>query len=216
MKLIDLTVFDFINEVDSKNPAPGGGSVSALCGALGASLIRMVGHLTLDKKKFLALEPTIQLEFKSTLSELLMIKDQIVYLVDKDTDAFNMIMAAYRLPKTTEEEVKHRNETIQEATLEAIMVPLKVASLSMSALNHLDTILQNGNKSAISDLGVAILSLITGVEGACLNVLINLPGLEDQIASQQYRNQATELLKKAHLKKDELMPKIYQQLIPAN
>lgn len=214
MKLIDLKVIDFINEVDSKNPAPGGGSVSALCGALGASLIRMVGHLTLGKKKFLALDSSIQLEFKSTLSELMMIKDQIISLVDKDTDAFNMIMDAYRMAKTTDDEIKIRTQAIQEATIEAIMVPLKVASLSMSALNHLDTILQNGNQSAISDLGVAILSLITGVEGACLNVLINLPGLEDQIAKQQYKNQAIELLKKAHLKKDELMPKVYLHLLP--
>jgi len=212
MKLIEQKVIDFIHEVDSKNPAPGGGSVSALCGALGASLIRMVGHLTIDKKKFLALEPSTQLEFKSTLSELLMIKDQLIVSVDQDTQAFNMIMKALSLPKANEEEIKLRKHALQEATLEAIMVPLKVASLSMSALNHLDTILQNGNKSAISDLGVAILSLITGVEGACLNVLINLPGLEDQIASNQFRNQALELLKKAHLKKDELMPKIYTQL----
>jgi formiminotetrahydrofolate cyclodeaminase len=212
MKLMDQKVIDFIQEVDSKNPAPGGGSVSALCGALGASLIRMVGHLTVEKKKFLALDSSVQLEFKSTLSELLMIKDQLIVLVDQDTQAFNLIMQALGLPKTNEEEIAIRKQALQDATLEAIMVPLKVATLSMSALNHLDTILQNGNKSAISDLGVAILTLITGVEGACLNVLINLPGLEDQIAANQYKNQAHELLKKAHLKKDELMPKIYTQL----
>jgi formiminotetrahydrofolate cyclodeaminase len=213
MKLIENQVIEFIHQVDSKSPAPGGGSVSALCGAIGASLIRMVGHLTVEKKKFLALDSKIQLEFKSTLSELLMIKEQLILLVDKDTDAFNMILKAYGLPKVTDEEIKKRNKEIQVATLEAIMVPLKVATLSMSALNHLDTILQNGNKSAISDLGVAILTLITGVEGASLNVLINLPGLEDHIASQQFKNQVEELLKKAHFKKDELMPKIYQELL---
>ncbi|TNF07410.1 MAG: formimidoyltetrahydrofolate cyclodeaminase [Bacillota bacterium] len=213
MKLIDNKVIEFIEQVDSKSPAPGGGSVSALCGAIGASLIRMVGHLTVDKKKFNALDSKIQLEFKSTLSELLMIKEQLILLVDKDTDAFNMILKAYALPKTTDSEINIRKEEIQVATLEAIMVPLKVATLSMSALNHLDTILQNGNKSAISDLGVAILTLITGVEGAALNVLINLSGLEDRIAAQQFKNQVDELLKKAHLKKDELLPKIYQQLL---
>jgi formiminotetrahydrofolate cyclodeaminase len=213
MKLIDHKIIEFIEQVDSKSPAPGGGSVSALCGAIGASLIRMVGHLTVEKKKFLALDSSVQLEFKSTLSELLMIKEQLILLVDKDTDAFNMILKAYGLPKTTEQEIAKRKIEIQAATLEAIMVPLKVATLSMSALNHLDTILQNGNKSAISDLGVAILTLITGVEGASLNVLINLSGLEDHIASQQFRNQVEELLKKAHLKKDELMPKIYQELL---
>jgi formiminotetrahydrofolate cyclodeaminase len=213
MKLIDNKIIEFIDQVDSKSPAPGGGSVSALCGAIGASLIRMVGHLTVEKKKFLALDPKVQLEFKSTLSELLMIKEQLILLVDKDTDAFNMILKAYGLPKTTEQEIAIRKNEIQAATLEAIMVPLKVATLSMSALNHLDTILQNGNKSAISDLGVAILTLITGVEGASLNVLINLSGLEDHIAAQQFRNQVEELLKKAHLKKDELMPKIYQELL---
>jgi formiminotetrahydrofolate cyclodeaminase len=212
MKLIDYNLQAFINEVDSKNPAPGGGSVAALCASLGVSLARMVGHLSFEKKKFLALDPTIQFEFKDTHDELLMIKDQLILAIDQDTKAFNQIMNAFSLPKTNDDEIAYRNNQIQEATREAIMIPIKVASLSMSALNHLDIILKYGNKQTVSDLGVAILALATGVEGACLNVLINLSSLKDQIAVNQFKNQVNDLLNKSQQRRQELLELIYQAL----
>ena len=212
MKLIDLEVKKLIDEIDSKLPAPGGGSVSALSSAIGVSLARMVGHLTLDKKKFLSLSPEIQFEFKDVHNSLIVMKNQLIELIDHDTDAFNLIMSAYQLPKVTEAEIKIRNEKIQEATLGAIMVPVKVASLSLSAMKNLDFILLYGNKQAISDLGVAALSLATGIEGACLNILINLPGLDDQMAASQYKIQALDYIQKAHTKKDEFLKQIYDKM----
>ena len=212
MKLVDLTLKQFFDEVDSAKPAPGGGSVAALSGVLGLSLARMVGHLSVSKKKFLALDSHIQLEFKDVLQELSMIKGQMTLLIDQDTEAFSKIMKAYQLPKETDEEVEHRKLQIEQATLEAIMVPLKVATLSMSALNHLDIIIQYGNRQAISDLGVSILELSSAVEGACMNMLINLPSLSDEIAANQYRHQAEDLKEKAHQKRHELLDKIYQKL----
>ena len=212
MKLIDLEVRKLIDEIDSKSPAPGGGSVSALSSAIGVSLARMVGHLTVDKKKFLSLSSEIQFEFKDVFNSLIVMKNQLIELVDEDTDSFNLIMAAYQMPKETEEDIKERNKRIQEATLGAIMVPVKVASLSLSAMKSLDFILQYGNKQAISDLGVAALSLATGIEGACLNILINLPGLDDQMAQSQYKIQALDYIEKAHTKRDAFLKQIYQKM----
>ena len=212
MKLVDMKVIDFIHEIDSKSPAPGGGSVSALSSALGVSLARMVGHLTVDKKKFLALAPEIQFEFKDTCNSLIMIKGQLIALIDLDTDSFNMIMKAFKMPKETENEIKIRNEKIQEGTTEAIMIPIKVASLSLSALHLIPYILKYGNKQTISDLGVSTLMLSSGIDGACMNVLINLPGLEDRIAAAQYKKQVDDLIDKAHQIRDEILDIVYKEL----
>ncbi len=212
MKLVDLKVLDFLNEVDSKSPAPGGGSVSALVSSLGVSLTRMVGHLTTSKKKFASLEAEIQLEFQDVMSALDMIKQQLILSIDEDTKAFNQIMAAYQLPKDNEENQKIRYQAIQLATEEAIIVPLKVAALSFSVLHHLPFMIQYGNPQAISDLGVAMLSLATGIEGACMNVLINLPGFDNKIAASQYKKQVDQLIDDTHRIRDEVLSLIYQSL----
>jgi methenyltetrahydrofolate cyclohydrolase len=212
MKLIDLNLKDFINEVDSSSPAPGGGSISSLASALGISLIRMVGHLTVNKKKFLSLRDEIKLEFQATIDSLLIIKDELVSLVDQDTEAFNQIMKAYQLPKNTEEEIQKRLLKIEEETVNAIIIPSKVASLSLAALNHIELILEYGNKQMLSDLGVGILMLLSGIEGASMNILINLSSLKDEISKTQYKNQANNYIEKANEKKQKLISKIYESL----
>jgi len=209
MKLVDLNVTSFIQEVDSKSPAPGGGSVSALMSSMGVALARMVGHLTVDKKKFLALDSAIQFEFKDIISSFIVIKDALMDLIDRDTEAFNVIMKAYQMPKTTEDEVRLRNEKIQEGTVQAIMVPLKVATLSLSALHQFELILRYQNQNTLSDLGVAVLALSSGGLGACLNIMINLPGLTDTIAKKQYQLQAEELIEDIQVIRDDLLKKVY-------
>ncbi len=209
MKLVDLNVTSFIQEVDSKSPAPGGGSVSALMSSMGVALARMVGHLTVDKKKFLALDSAIQFEFKDIISSFMVIKDALMDLIDRDTEAFNVIMKAYQMPKTTEDEVRLRNEKIQEGTVQAIMVPLKVATLSLSALHQFELILRYQNQNTLSDLGVAVLALSSGGLGACLNIMINLPGLTDTIAKKQYQLQAEELIEDIQVIRDDLLKKVY-------
>ena len=209
MKLVDLNVTSFIEEVDSKSPAPGGGSVSALMSSMGVALARMVGHLTVDKKKFLALDTAIQFEFKDIISSFIVIKDALMDLIDRDTEAFNVIMKAYQMPKTTEDEVRLRNEKIQEGTAQAIMVPLKVATLSLSALHQFELILRYQNQNTLSDLGVAVLALSSGGLGACLNIMINLPGLTDTIAKKQYQLQAEELIEDIQVIRDDLLKKVY-------
>ncbi len=212
MKLVDLNITSFIQEVDSKSPAPGGGSVSALMSSMGVALARMVGHLTVDKKKFMSLDSTIQFEFKDVISSLVIIKNALIDLVDRDTDAFNMIMMAYQMPKTNDEEIKLRHEKIQEGTVQAIMVPLKVATLSLSAMHQFEFILRYQNQQTLSDLGVAILALSSGALGACLNVMINLPSLTDTIAKKQYQIQAEEQIEEVQVIRDNLLKKVYDAM----
>jgi formiminotetrahydrofolate cyclodeaminase len=194
MKLVDLTVEQFINEVDSKSPAPGGGSVSALASSLGNSLARMVGHLTVGKKKFKELDEHIQNEFNQTLDELLKIKEQMITLIDKDTEAFNEIMDAFKLPKENEEEIELRKQAIENATISAIEVPLSVAKHSMEAITLTEKIKEHGNKNCLSDLGVSMLMLHTGLVGAVMNVKINLGGLTNEKKKGYYENEIQYLL----------------------
>lgn len=212
MKLIDLKVSEFIREIDQKTPTPGGGSVSSLASSIGSALVGMVGHLTVDKKRFLALDSDIQFEFKDILSEFILIKDELMSLIDQDTDAFNLVMEAYRLPKESIEEKHYRDQKIEEGTLEAIRVPLKVATLSISALHHFDSLIQYCNPQTTSDLGVAILMLTSGAEGACMNVLINVGSLKDDIASIQYKQTIDDYRIKIRELRESLLQKVYDKL----
>lgn len=213
MNLIDLKVVDFVNEVDSDSPAPGGGSVAALAGTLGASLIRMVGHLTVTKKKFLALPEANQCEFRNNIESLLKIKERLITLIDADTASFNQIMAAFQLPKATVEEIEYRNQTILKATLGAIEVPMEVASLCCDALQNLKSVLSDGNKNALSDLGVGTLMLYSGLEGAILNVEINLSGINDSNKTCYFREKCQKLLTTGIVIKDNILAKIHSRLL---
>jgi len=195
MKLIDLRLEQFINEVESHKPAPGGGSVSALSSALGVSLARMVGHLSIGKKKYEALDIEIKENFVKIHEMLASIKNELTSLIDRDTEAFNQIMEAYKLPKSSDEEIKLRKQKIEEATLCAIDIPIQVARLSVSVLQQLEFILTYGNKNTASDLGCAALFISAGAEGAILNVKINLGSLEKEEIKNAYQKETSSLLK---------------------
>ncbi len=210
--LVQKTVTEFINEVDSKSPAPGGGSVSALASSLGAALAGMVGHLTVGKKKFKALDEETQNEFKSSFEKLVTLKEEFVVLVDKDTDSFNVFMDAMALPKSTDEEKAVRKAAMEAGTLEAIKVPLRIAQASLEALKELEVIVVNGNKNAASDVGVGALLIHSGLEGAILNVKINLPGLSDEAVVADFLEQVA-LLKEESLKiKESIIEKVEAKL----
>ncbi len=209
MKLIDLTVEKFMNEVDSNSPAPGGGSVSALISTLGISLARMVGHLSVTKKKFLKLDQDIQHQFNEYLEHLETIKNELIDLIDQDTEAFNKIMKAYQIPK---EDIPRRTDAIEAATLEAINVPYKVSTISLKALEMLSFILAYGNKQTVSDLGVSALSLATGIEGAALNVLINLPGLSVEDQKSIYKNEMMTIIKQSTELKQSILNLVYEKI----
>ncbi len=196
--LIDLSVKSFIDEVDSSSPAPGGGSVSSLAGAIGCALSRMVCHLSFGKKKFEALDETIKTEFTVCFDNLAKFQTRLVELIDEDTKSFGVFMKALKLPKDTEEEKQIRLKEMEEATKVIIKVPYEIAKLSCDALESLETIVKNGNKNAITDVGVAAILLDSAVEGACLNVKINLPGLSDTELVNTYKNDVEMLIDKSH------------------
>lgn len=179
MKLVEMDIIKFLNEVDSNSPAPGGGSVSALASSLGVSLGRMVAHLSFGKKKYEANSDEAKAAFVKNFEELVKIKDELNILIDKDSEAYNTVMAAFKLPKETEEEKAIRNAEIQKCTKFAIQTPYDIVILSGKAISLLGTILEYGNQNAITDIGVGTMLLMTGLEGGILNVKVNLSSIED-------------------------------------
>ncbi|MFV0499290.1 MAG: cyclodeaminase/cyclohydrolase family protein [Bacilli bacterium] len=195
--LIDLTVKEFVKEVDSDSPAPGGGSVSSVAAAVGCALARMVGHLTFGKKKYEALDEKDKDLFSESFSKLKAHQDSLEFLVDEDTRSFGIFMKALKLPKDSEEEKQFRLEQMEEATKEIIKVPYEIATESLKALKLLTSIIEFGNKNAITDVGVAALLLSAGIEGAILNVKINLPGLSDVDLVSYYKSKCLEISKES-------------------
>lgn len=190
--LINTSLEEFIELVDSKNPAPGGGSVSALASALGSALARMVGNLTMSKKAYLKLDSSLQNQFEENMNLLHKIETSLSELVDKDTLAFQEMMEAYRMEKESEEQIYIREIAIKKATIQGIEVPKKVVLESLSALENLQFFIDFGSKAAISDIGVGVLLLSSGIEGAILNMKINIPSLNDPLLQKEYLQQISQ------------------------
>lgn len=212
MKLVDMTICEFSDEVDSKSPAPGGGSVSALAANIGVGLSRMMAHLSFGKQKYESLDKSIRVEFLNRFNQLSDIRQELVDLIDKDTESFNEFMKAIKLPKNTKEQINYRNNAIQDATLFSIDIPFKTAKKSLKALNIIDYILEYGNQNTITDLGVGVLRLYTGVEGAVLNVKGNLKLLENQELKEYYNKECQSILNQAILIKDSILSTIHNKL----
>ncbi len=175
MKLIDMTVKNYLDLLKSDAPAPGGGSVSALTGAQGLALMLMVTDLTLTKEKYLTEHDLCQKVKEAGIP----LYNSLAEAVDRDTDAYNTVFAAYKLPKETEEEKAARSQAIRAANLLATQVPFEVMSQAYEGLLLVSKLVNHSNSNAASDLGVAASCLETAVKGAWLNVSINLPGVKD-------------------------------------
>jgi formiminotetrahydrofolate cyclodeaminase len=169
------TLNAFLDELASSSPAPGGGSVAALAGALGAALTAMVCNLTIGKKKYASVEE----EMEKILGQAEELRSGFTALIDRDTIAFNKVMEAYGLPKETEPQKALRAAAVREATKEATLVPLEVMKHCIDALALAQQVAVGGNVNSISDAGVSALMLHAAVESAALNVIINLNGLSD-------------------------------------
>ena len=177
MELRKLTVEGFINETASSSPAPGGGSVAALNAASSAALIAMVADLTIGKEKYKASEE----EMKDIAAKAGALKDQFLILIDEDSNAFNKIMAAFKLPKDTDEAKKARSAAIQEATKGAALVPFKVGETANTLFALAEAVILRGNPNAVTDGAVAAMNARAAVRGAFLNVKINLGSIKDQV-----------------------------------
>lgn len=185
---------DFVEAVASQAPAPGGGSVSACAGSLSAALAGMVCRLTVKKKKYA--------DVKDELSDLMMradkLKEELYKAVTEDARAFDSLMAAFKLPKETEEMEKKRDEEIQKSTINATRVPLKVMELSLEAIKCSQVVAEKGNVNSLSDAGVSALAGRTAVMGAYMNVKINLPGINDEAVKKEIGERAEKIRSEAN------------------
>lgn len=198
--LKDMTLAEFADELSSESPAPGGGSVAALCGVLAAALSSMVANLTYGKTSFAggktSFEPLDELMNDLALKAQ-KLKMQFLQLVDEDTQAFNAILAARRLPKDTPENQERRLSALLLANKKATLTPLEVLSKTLEVIALAEMLVEKGNPNSLSDTGVAALAARAAAEGAYYNVLINLKDLEDHSFAEEIRCRADSLIEQA-------------------
>ncbi len=199
--LTELTVKEFINKVSSNDPVPGGGSVSALNGALAATLSAMVANLTTGRKKYAEVDDLMQ-KFSARFQK---IADDLLTDVDRDSDAYNRVFSAFRLPKETDEEKALRSEAIQRETKYAAQVPMEVARIVHSMLPQIAAVAQKGNSNAITDACVAMMCARTAVLSALLNVKINLSSINDERFVKEMRDEAEQIEKETIEKEQRLL-----------
>ena len=201
MKLVEMSVAAYIDTVASDAPAPGGGSASALCGAQGAGLSTMVAGLTLGKKKY----ADRQAACEAIRGDGMPLVEALKAQVDKDTEAFNLVSAAFKMPKETDAEKAARSAAIQQGTLVSTEVPFETMKLALEALRNAHKLLEGFNANAASDLGVAALDLLACVKGAWLNVLINIGSLKDAEKAAAFKAEGLAIVREA----EELASAIY-------
>jgi glutamate formiminotransferase/formiminotetrahydrofolate cyclodeaminase len=195
-KLVDMNLTEFANETASESPAPGGGSISAYVGALGVSLGTMVANLS-SHKPGAKWEDQYEI-FSEPAVEGQKLKDQLLHLVDEDTNSFNRIIDAMRLPKSTAEEKAVRAKAIEEASKYAIQVPFMVMEKSLESMEVIKKMAEFGNPNSVSDAGVGALCARTAVMGAYLNVKINCADLDDKAFVDDMIAKGAEIEKKAN------------------
>jgi len=200
-KLISMTLTDFADKTASESPAPGGGSISAYVGVLGASLAAMVANLSSHKRGW----DDRWAEFSGWAERGQHYKNELVRLVDQDTIAFNQIMTAFALPKATQEEKAARNEAIQQATKLAIEVPFKVMKAAYQSMEVIKAMAEKGNPNSVTDAGVAALCARTAVLGAFMNVKVNAGGYDDKTFVQEILNEGEALQQMAIDRENEIV-----------
>lgn len=208
MKLAELQVTGFADLLASDAPAPGGGSAAALEGALGAALTAMVCGLTVGKKKYAeygALAADVQ-------QKALELKSRYLDVMDRDTEAFNVVSAAFGMPKATDEEKAARSQAIQKGLEGCTKTPYEMMELAVETLELTKSIVGKSNDSAASDLGVSALSLRAAIQGAWLNVLINIGSLKNQELASDYRKKGEALLAKALPLADEIYKDVVSRM----
>lgn len=177
----NITIKNYLESLSSNSPTPGGGNVSAFCGALSSSLGTMVCNLTIGKKKYAKVES----EMINLAANLNTFIDDFSLLAKEDNEAFDKVMAAFKLPKDSEADKLERNKQIQEATMGASIVPASVIKKCYELIPFLIEIADRGNTNSISDVGVALLLADTASKGAYLNVVINCSSLDNQTIAHE-------------------------------
>lgn len=206
--LVNSKLNDFADKTASEVPAPGGGSISAYMGALGAALGAMVANLSSHKRGW-----DDRWEVFSKVAEKGQhYKNALLQLVDEDTKAFNSIMAAFRLPKSSDEQKKIRKNAIQDATKHAINIPFKIMELSYASMDVMKEMAESGLEASVSDAGVGALAAKAAISGAFLNVKINLSGLDDKAFAEDVKAKGAEIEQKAQELLDEIMDTVNKKI----
>ena len=206
--LVDLTVREFLDKVAGNDPVPGGGSIAALNGAVASALAAMVAGLTVDKKGYEA-DRDLMLRIQSLAVGRL---EEFIKDVDRDSEAYNKVFACFGMPKSTDEEKQARSAAIQDATKFAALVPMQVARNAYELMDIISDVARKGNRNAVTDACVAMMSARSAVLGALMNVRINLGSLKDEAFVKQLQAEADELEHKACDKEKELLDTINQEL----
>ena len=192
-KLVEMSILEFLDELGSDSPAPGGGSVAALSGALAAALGEMVCNLTVGKEKYADVEN----ELEEALDKCRKFRDRLTGLIDKDTKVFNEVIRAFKLPKETEEEKEVRKNAIQNAFKNAACVPFETAKTCFEVLYLAKIVAEKGNKNSISDAGVSALLANAGIRSAVYNVRINLGWIKDEDFVDKIKSEIEEIENKS-------------------
>lgn len=191
--LADLTIKGFLAETAANSPIPGGGSISALNGAIAAALTEMVTNLTIGKKKYAEVEG----QMRTIAIEAASIREHLTRYIDQDSEAYVRVFNAYKLPKDTEEQIAVRTEEIQKSVKEAANIPMQVAKEVESVMETIIYVAHKGNQNAVTDACVAMMAARTCVLGALLNVRINLSSIDDEVYVARMKTEADRLEREA-------------------
>ena len=202
--LSELTIKEFLEKIASGTPTPGGGSVAALSTALAASLTEMVANLTIGKKGY----DNVEDEMRAVAQSTLRLRNKLVSAIENDSDAYNEVMTALKLPGNTEAEKHHREEMIQSGLKQATLVPMAVAEDAIWVMELAGKMVAKGNKNAITDGAVAVMMAKTAVLSALYNVRINLMTIKDKVFIDEISKQAKELEENALQREKELLSNI--------
>ena len=207
-KLINMKLEDYINEVDSTSPAPGGGSVMGTVGSLACALVGMVGHLTINKNKFKELTEEEKNYFNNAIEKIKEIKIKLIETIDKDAESFNIFMEAMKLPKNTEEEKLIRKNAISKAAVKSTETPFNILKYSYQLIPLFDIILKYGNAGVITDIASAYILIYAASKGSILNININTPLIEDKNFLENIKKNSLIYIEKIEFKFREIENKL--------
>jgi len=202
--LTNQKIVDFLQNTAAGTPVPGGGSVSALSAALGAGLTEMVANLTVAKKGYEAVE----VEMKEVAETVRKLRQKLVTEVDKDANAYNDVLAAFKLPKTTAAEKEQRAHAIQNAMQNAARVPLGVAYDALQVMDLAEKVIRKGNRNAASDGAVGVMMARTAALGALFNVKINLASIQDNAFVEEMMRQVNKMESRVHKRESEIISQV--------
>lgn len=195
-----FVIEEFLDALSSKKPVPGGGGASALAGALGNALGQMVANLTIGKKRYADVEE----EVKALLERMAGIQKDFMKLADRDEEVFAPLAAAYSLPTGTEEEKAHKDSVMEERLLDASLVPMEIMEKAVEMLDILDILAVKGSRMAVSDVGVGVQFIRTGLLGAVMNVYINTKSMKNRVKAEELNKRADELVAQGTARADRI------------